>query len=88
MGQLERDREHNPSYWLRVSVGKAVPGCRHNYALFLAIQLVEVVGCSFEEAEDWMREYAARVPSPPSCPYDLEDALECLDSAWRRCYGA
>ena len=77
------DREHDPEYWLHVSLRKAIPGSRHRYACFLAIQLVSVVGCSFEEAESWMREYVARVIQLPTDPYDLDDALECLRYAWR-----
>ena len=77
-----QDRERDPEYWLHVAVRKAVPGCRHNYACFLAIQLVSVVGCSFEEAESWMREYVARVIQLPTDSYDLEDALGCLRYAW------
>jgi hypothetical protein len=76
------DRERDPEYWLHVSVRKAAPGSRHNYACFLAIQLVSVVGCSFEEAESWMREYVARVVQLPSDPYELDDALGCLRYAW------
>lgn len=76
------DRELDPEYWLHVSLRKAAPGSRHNYACFLAIQLVSVVGCSFEEAEFWMCEYVARVTQLPSDPYELDDALECLRYAW------
>jgi hypothetical protein len=76
------DRERAPDYWLHAALRKAAPGCRHNYACFLAIQLVCVVGCSFEEAEGWMREYVARVPQPLADPYGLDDALACLRYAW------
>jgi len=78
------DRELDPEYWLHVSVRKAAPGSRHRYACFLAIQLVSIVGCSFEEAESWMREYVARVIQLPADPYELDDALECLHFAWRK----
>jgi hypothetical protein len=76
-------REHDPEYWLHVSLRKAVPGTRHNYACFLAIQLVSVVRCSYAEAESWMREYVARVIQLPTDPYDLDDALKCLRYAWQ-----
>lgn len=78
------DREHDPEYWLHVSVRKALPGSRHRYACFLAIQLVSVVGCSYAEAESWMREYVAQVIQLPADPYELDDALECLNYAWRK----
>jgi hypothetical protein len=77
-------RERDPAYWLHVALCKAAPGCRHNYACFLAIQLVSIVGCSFEEAEGWMREYVAQVPQPLADPYGLDDALACLRYAWRK----
>jgi uncharacterized protein YndB with AHSA1/START domain len=76
------DRELDPEYWLHVSLRKAAPGSRHNYACFLAIQLISIVGCSFEEAESWMREYVAQVTQLPSDPYELDDALACLRYAW------
>jgi hypothetical protein len=85
--QSDLDRERDPEYWLHAALRHAAPGRRHNYALFLAIQLVEAVGCSFEEAEFWMREYVAQVANLPTDPYDLEDALDCLAYAWNRCYG-
>jgi hypothetical protein len=78
------DGERDPTYWLHVAVRKARPGCRHRYACFLAIQLVKIVGCSFEEAAGWMREYVARVPQPSADPYGLKDALDCLRYAWRK----
>ncbi len=76
------DREAAPEYWLHCALRHAAPGCRHNYALFLAIKLVRVVGCTHAEAASWMREYVAHVPQAGS-PYEFADALECLDYAWR-----
>lgn len=77
------DRERDPEYWLHAALRHATPGRRHNYACFLAIQLVSVVGCSVEEAEYWMREYVAQVIQLPSDPYELDDALRCLQYAWQ-----
>src|SRR5579883_1452403 len=57
---LSSERARDPAYWLHVALRNAAPGRRHNYACFLAIQLVSSAGCSFEEAEGWMREYVAR----------------------------
>jgi hypothetical protein len=82
-----QDRERDPEYWLHAALRHAAPGCRHNYACFLAIQLVSVVGCGFEEAEFWMREYVAQVIQFPADPYDLDDALGCLRYAWWK-YGS
>ena len=79
---VPQDRERDPEYWLHAALRHAAPGCRHNYACFLAIQLVQVVGCSVEEAEYWMHEYVAQVVQLPSDPYDLDDALRCLRYAW------
>ncbi len=85
--EVPQDRERDPEYWLHAALRHAAPGCRHNYACFLAIQLVSVVGCSFQEAEFWMREYVAQVVQLPSDPYDLDDALRCLRYAWWK-YGS
>jgi hypothetical protein len=85
--EVPQDREHDPEYWLHAALRHAAPGCRHNYACFLAIQLTSVVGCSFEEAEYWMREYVAQVIQLPADPYDLDDALRCLRYAWWK-YGS
>lgn len=78
------DREQDPEFWLHAALRNAIPGKRHNYALFLAIQLVSVVGCSFEEAEFWMHEYVSQVTQRPHDCYSLEDALECLAFAWEK----
>ena len=75
-------REGDPEYWLHAALRHAAPGSRHRYAYFLAIKLVSVVGCSFEEAAFWMREYVARVIQLSADPYDLDDALRCLRDAW------
>lgn len=83
---MPQDRERDPEYWLHAALRHAIPGNRHNYACFLAIQLVSVVGCSAEEAEYWMREYVAQVIQLPADPYDLDDALRCLRYAWEH-YG-
>lgn len=80
--ELPQDREQDPEYWLHAALRHATPGRRHNYACFLAIQLVSVVGCSSEEAEYWMREYVAHVVQLPHDPYNLDDALRCLRYAW------
>lgn len=85
--EVPQERERDPEYWLHAALRHAAPGCRHNYACFLAIQLVRVVGCSFEEAEYWMRAYVAQVIQLPSDPYDLDDALRCLRYAWWK-YGS
>ncbi|HET8843990.1 MAG TPA: bifunctional DNA primase/polymerase [Ktedonobacteraceae bacterium] len=80
--EFPQDRERDPEYWLHAALRHATPGRRHNYACFLAIQLVSIVGCSFDESAYWMREYVAQVPQMSSAPYELDDALRCLRYAW------
>ena len=78
------NRKTDPEYWLRCALKYGLPGCRHNYALFLACHLLDDAGMTPEEAKAYMVTYAQQVPQDGNDLFSSEEALSCLGWAARR----
>jgi putative DNA primase/helicase len=69
-------------HWLKKALDRASPGNRNATGLWLACQLRDA-GLSMNEAENYLVDYASRVPSASGNPYTEDEALASLLQAYK-----